>query len=72
LWCFITTKHITGISQAQPITLVIAVVNHTKRHDWGVQVENESGGDMTISIVYHLIEKNGSKLQNCLVNSRVG
>ena len=41
-----------------------------KGRDWGMQVENESGGDMMISIVYYLIEKTGRKLQNCLVNSQ--
>jgi hypothetical protein len=41
-----------------------------KGRDWGMQVENESGGDMTISIVYYLIEKTGRKLQNCLVDSQ--
>ena len=44
--------------------------NHMKGHNWGIQVENESDGDMTISIVYYLIEKTGRKLQNCLVNSQ--
>jgi hypothetical protein len=41
-----------------------------KGHDWDMQVENESGRDMTISIVYYLIEKTGRQLQNCLVNSQ--
>jgi hypothetical protein len=41
-----------------------------KGHDWGMQVENESGGDMMINIVYYLIEKTSKKLQNCLVNSQ--
>ena len=58
-----------GISREQPIVLV-AVVNRMKRCNWGMQVENESGGDMMISIVYCLIEKTCRKLQNCLVNSQ--
>ena len=58
------------MSRAQPIALVVAVVNRMKGRDWGMQVENESGGDMTISIVYYLIEKTGSKFQNCLVNNQ--
>jgi hypothetical protein len=58
------------MSRAQPIALVVTVVNHMKECDWGMQVENESGGDMMISIVYYLIEKTGSKFQNCLVNNQ--
>ena len=46
------------------------MVNHMKGHVWGMQVETELGGDMTVSIVYCLIEKTGRKLQNCLVNSQ--
>ena len=52
------------------IALIVAVVNRMKGHDWGMQVENESGGDMMINIVYYLIEKTSRKLQNCLVNSQ--
>ena len=58
------------MSRAQPIALVVAVVNRMKGRDWGMQVENESGGDMTISIVYYLTEKTGSKFPNCLVNNQ--
>jgi hypothetical protein len=32
-----------------------------KGRDWVMQLENKSGGDMTISIVYYLMEKTGRK-----------
>jgi hypothetical protein len=47
----------------------VAVVNHITGCNWGMQTENESGGDMTNSILYHLIEKTENKLQNYHVNS---
>ena len=57
------------MSRAQLLTRSVAVVNRITGRDWGVQTENESGGDMVNSIVYHLIEKTESKLQNYHVNS---
>ena len=49
------------MSRAYPIALVVAVVNRMKGRDWGMQLENKSGGDMTTSIVYYLMEKTDRK-----------
>ena len=58
------------MSRVYTIALVVAVVNLMKGRDWGIQVENESGGDITIIILYYLTEKIGSKFPNCLVNNQ--
>ena len=46
-------------------TCSVVVVNHITGHDWGVQTEGKLSKNTTNSIVYHLIEKTESKLQNC-------
>jgi hypothetical protein len=51
--------------------LVVAVVNRMKGRDWGMQLENKSGGDMTISIVYHLMAENSKIALLIAKNMRV-